>query len=123
PHARPGSALRSCAFFLSSRRRHTSSTGLFDEFEKEFNQVPGYSVQKNSGFIRSQEHRRQCIDFLYSTQRYHVHEGALRPIVLSNPELNKVNGELSSFNFTYRYSDQKIAYPEIGLSPYQLIIE
>lgn len=101
----------------------TISTGLFDEFEKEFNQVPGYSVQKNSGFIRSEEHRRQCIDFLYSTQRYHVHEGALRPIVLSNPEFNKVKGELSSFNFTFRYSDQKVAYPEIGLSPYHLIIE
>jgi len=101
----------------------TISTGLFDEFEKEFNQVPGYSVQKNSGFIRSEEHRRQCIDFLYSTQRYHVHEGALRPIVLSNPEFNKVKGELSGFNFTFRYSDQKVAYPEIGLSPYHLIIE
>src|SRR5690606_26438082 len=101
----------------------TISTGLFDEFEKEFNQVPGYSVQKNSGFIRSEEHRRQCIDFLYSTQRYHVHEGALRPIVLSNPELSKVKGDLSSFNFTFRYSDTRVAYPEIGLSPYQLIIE
>lgn len=101
----------------------TISTGMFDEYEKEFNQVPGYSVQKNSGFIRSEEHRRQCIDFLYSTQRYHLHEGALRPIVLSNPEFNKVKGELSSFNFTYRYSDQKVAYPEIGLSPYHLIIE
>jgi len=101
----------------------TISTGLFDEFEKEFNQVPTYAVQKNSGFIRSEEHRRQCIDFLYSTQRYHLHEGALRPIVLSNPEFNKVRGELSSFNFTYRYSDTKVAYPELGLSPYQLIIE
>lgn len=101
----------------------TISIGMFDEFEKEFNQVPGYSVQKNSGFIRSEEHRRQCIDFLYSTQRYHLHEGALRPIVLSNPEFNKVKGELSNFNFTYRYSDQKVAYPEIGLSPYHLIIE
>src|SRR5690606_28272248 len=101
----------------------TLSTGMFDEFEKEFNQVLTYSVQKNSGFIRSEEHRRQCIDFLYSTQRYHVHEGALRPIVLSNPELSKVKGELSSFSFTFRYSDPKVAYPEIGLTPYHLIIE
>lgn len=99
------------------------SVGIFDELELEFNQVPSYGVQKNSGYIRSEEHRRQCIDFLYSTQRYHLHESALRPIVISNPELNKVKGELSSFNFTFRYSDQKVAYPEIGLTPYHLTIQ
>lgn len=107
----------------NNKNTGTVSSALFDEYEQEFNQVPKLEIEKNSGWIKNEEHRRQCIDFLYSTQRYHLHEGALRPIVMSNPEMHYVNGELNSFGFTYRYSDQKVAYPELGLSPYHLIIE
>ncbi|NQD71326.1 hypothetical protein HP439_11400 [Sphingobacterium shayense] len=102
---------------------NTISTGLFDENEYEFNQTPNYSVLKNSGYIKNELHRKQCIDFLYSKQRYHLHDGALRPIVLNNPETNLVKGELNSFAFTFRYSDTKTGYPELGIIPYNLIIQ
>src|SRR5690606_32852475 len=102
----------------NNKNTGTVSSTLFDEYEQEFNQEPKLEIEKNSGWIKTEEHRRQCIDYIYSTQRYHLHEGDLRPIVMSNPEMNYVNGELNSFGFTYQYSDQKVACPELRISPY-----
>jgi|SRR5690606_32040927 len=107
----------------TSQNSNNISTALIDEYEHEYNQVQKLEFEKNSGWISYEEHRRQCVDFLYSKQRYHLHEGALRRIVLNNSELNHTKGELTSFSFVFRHSDSKIAYPEIGIAPYHLEIK
>lgn len=103
-----------------TNNRNAIASAIFGDYEREFSQSPFVELQKNSGPIQSEEHRRQCVDFLNSTQRYHFHEGSLKPILLTDPAVETTHGKLNSFAFTFRYSDSKHAYPEIGRSSYHL---
>lgn len=100
----------------SSEPRTEIASAIFGDRTKEYNNEISLIQKKNTGYIRSEVHRRQLVDFLQSKQRYHFFEGKLHPIVLSNPQFEHTRGALESFNFDFAYSDAKIAYPEIGLT-------
>lgn len=100
--------------------KNTVTAAIIADLEIDINQSPKVEISKNSGFINSEEHRRQCVDFLNSTERYHFHQGSMKRILLTDPELETKHGALNSFDFKFRYSDHKLAHPEIGISPYHL---
>src|SRR5690606_18469058 len=100
----------------STDTRADIASAIFTDRILEYNNEASLQQQKNSGYIRSEEHRRQLVDFLQSKQRYHFHDGELHPIVVSNPQFDHARGTLGSFNFDFTYSDPKLAYPEIGLT-------
>lgn len=100
----------------STDTRAEIASAIFTDRTLEYNNEASLLLQKNSGYIRSEEHRRQLVDFLQSKQRFHFHEGELHPIVVSNPQFDQAHGTLGSFNFDFMYSDPKLAYPEIGLT-------
>lgn len=92
-------------------------TSLIKDHTHEFDTDREYSIKKDSGFISSENQRRQMVDFIYSSERYHFHQGKLESIYLTDEgEIRTDDGELSSFEFTYSYSDHDLNYPELGLT-------
>lgn len=98
------------------KNSNASGVAMLNELQVEYNTKVGLEIEKTSGYIPTEEYRRQCIDFINSSRRFHFYEGALQPIVMTNPELEHTHGELNSFTFTFKHSDYKTAYTEMGTS-------
>ena len=104
------------------RHSNTALTAVFDEMELEYQNDLNFEIEKNSGFIATEEDRKQYLDFLFSKNKYFLLEGSLIPIVTSENKTDHSKGNLNSYSFVFRPSDTKMVNPEIGSVPTHLII-
>lgn len=98
------------------------STAFSSDIEKQYFQSRTFVTEKNTGFLATSEVRSQAIDFLQSEDRYHFHEGRMQSIILEPTTHEHTRGSMSSFTFSFRYSQPLLAYPELGSSTSHLII-
>ena len=101
---------------------NNAETALIDLSEFEFNNELKLEFQKSTGFIATEEDYKQYIDFLFSKNKYCLHEGNLIPIVTSDNKVDHSKGKLNSYSFVFRPSNTRLIQPEIGSLPTHLII-
>ncbi|VTQ01654.1 hypothetical protein [Sphingobacterium daejeonense] len=105
-----------------NRHQNTASTAVFDEREFEYQNDLRFEIEKDSGFISTEEQYKQYVDFLFSRNKYYLFEGSLIPIVTSENKTDHTKGKLNSYTFIFRPSNTKQVNPEIGSVPTHLII-
>ena len=105
-----------------NRHQSTASTALIQDVEYEYDNNLGFEIEKNSGYMATEENYRQYIDFLFSKRKYFLYQGALIPIVTSDNKSDHTRGRLNSYSFIFRPADTRERHPEIGAVPSHLII-
>ncbi len=97
-------------------------TAIVQDIEFAYHHSNTLEFEKNTGFIYDLEQYRQYIDFLYSEQKYFLHEGNLTQIVTSENKTESIKGLLTSYKFNFRLENTVHVYPEIGQTPYNILI-
>lgn len=98
-------------------KNETSTAIMQEEYIVEYAGNLSRSVKKNTGYIRSRQHRQLLIDFIFSKQRYHVLDGAFRQINLRDPTIDPTKNTLNDFDIEFSYQDTLLAYPYIVQAP------
>ena len=91
-----------------------TESALIDEYSLEYFGAPDLTIEKNTGFFRSEPDRLFALDFFRSVNRYHVLGGRPARILVSNQNLENIPGQLANYSFSFKYSDNKDALPEYG---------
>ena len=90
------------------------ASALFDEYDLEYYAHPELTVDKNTGFFKSEKQRLFALDFFRSINKYHVFNGRPARILTSDLLLESIPGQLASYSFSFQYSDFKDNMPEYG---------
>lgn len=83
-----------------------SLSAIFGQDELEFDCESRKVFTKYTGYIEKENTRLWVLDFFNSTHRFHIDQGAVRRIVVSDPKLKHTRGTLAGFEFDYAYSVQ-----------------
>ncbi|HIY76407.1 MAG TPA: hypothetical protein H9825_09105 [Candidatus Sphingobacterium stercorigallinarum] len=105
-----------------NRHKSAAFTALIQDIEYEYHNDLDLEIEKNSGYMATEEDYRQYIDFLFSKRKYFLYQGALIPIVTSENKSDHTRGRLNSYSFIFRTANTKERHPEIGAVPPHLII-
>lgn len=97
--------------------KNETSVALMDEYNVEYAGTKTRTVKKNTGYIQSRQHRMLLIDFIFSRQRYHVLDGAMRAITLKDPSVDFTKNNVNEGDIEFTYSDTLLAYPYLDQAP------
>lgn len=89
----------------------------FDEFTSDYFGEPDLTVNKNTGPLTTVDQRNHALDFFRALRKHHLVAGFIAGIYMDAPTLTSVSGQINTFEFDFKYSDFKIAYPEIATPP------
>lgn len=102
-----------------------SLNAVFDDRTLEYDVDWQRSFQKNTGYFPDLNTRLWALDFFSSANRYHLADGVLHRIVVSDPKLEATEGELAGYEFTYAYAKQSryLNLPRVPVLPALEIVD
>ncbi len=102
-----------------------SLNAVFDDRTLEYDVDWQRSFQKNTGYFPDLNARLWALDFFSSANRYHLADGVLHRIVVSDPKLEATEGELAGYEFTYAYAKQSryLNLPRVPVPPALEIVD